>query len=53
MSSVLSEDKEIREVAEADKEQSSTDRALWYKDAIGRRLLLVGLGDFADFLMFG
>ena len=54
MSSVLSEDKEIREVAEADKEQSSTDRRLWYKDAVIYQLHVKafldsngdGIGDF-------
>jgi len=51
---VLSEDKEIREVAEADKEQSSTDHALWYKDAVIYQLHVKaffdsngdGIGDF-------
>jgi maltose alpha-D-glucosyltransferase/alpha-amylase len=52
---VYSEDKEIREVAEADKQQSSTDAALWYKDAVIYQLHVKafldsngdGVGDFA------
>jgi maltose alpha-D-glucosyltransferase/alpha-amylase len=52
---VLSADKEIREVAEANKEQSSTDATLWYKDAVIYQLHVKafmdsngdGIGDFA------
>ncbi len=54
MSSVLSEDKEIQQVAAADKEESSSDRALWYKDAVIYQLHVKaffdsngdGIGDF-------
>jgi maltose alpha-D-glucosyltransferase/alpha-amylase len=54
MSSVLSEDKELAQVAAADKEESSTDRALWYKDAVIYQLHVKaffdsngdGVGDF-------
>jgi maltose alpha-D-glucosyltransferase/alpha-amylase len=52
---MLSEDKELREVAQANKDESSTDRALWYKDAVIYQLHVKafldsnadGIGDFA------
>ena len=51
---MLSADKELQQVAAADKEESSTDRALWYKDAVIYQLHVKaffdsngdGIGDF-------
>jgi maltose alpha-D-glucosyltransferase / alpha-amylase len=51
---MLADDKELKQVAEANKEESSTDRCLWYKDAVIYQLHVKaffdsnddGMGDF-------